>query len=270
MRWTAALLCVLAACGPEPTQTLDDAVRAFDAGRYAESLRVAKDVQSRTQDLASRQQAAYLIGCASMELSRPGEARDAFALAARSQDPVVAGRALAKQGTLAVEDARWSEAASAFSAAASKLTGADADRARELAREAAAKAAEPKSGGARPAPTSTPAPPKPAAGADTPDADDAPPPIPAPVALPPVEADASWTVAAGVFGSETAARQRATNIAGEARRAGLPKPRVLSVPAQDRKVWVVEVGTFADKAKAEAARRKITTGDTAVVRSRAK
>ncbi|MFM8872300.1 MAG: hypothetical protein ACKOJI_02900, partial [Phycisphaerales bacterium] len=148
MRWTAALLCVLAACGPEPTQTLDDTVRAFDAGRYAESLRVAKDVQSRTQDLASRQQAAYLIGCASMELSRPGESRDAFALAARSQDPVVAGRALAKQGTLAVEDARWSEAASAFSAAASKLTGADADRARELAREAAAKAAEPKSGGA--------------------------------------------------------------------------------------------------------------------------
>ena len=248
MRWTAALLCVLAACGPEPTQTLDDAVRAFDAGRYAESLRVAKDVQARTQDLASRQQAAYLIGCASMELSRPGEARDAFALAARSQDPVVAGRALAKQGTLAVEDARWSEAASAFSAAASKLTGADADRARELAREAAAKAAEPKSGDARPAP----------------------PPIPAPVALPPVASDAPWTVAAGVFGSETAARQRATNIAGEARRAGLPKPRVLSVPAQDRKVWVVEVGTFADKAKAEAARRKITTGDTAVVRSRAK
>ncbi|MFM8784136.1 MAG: hypothetical protein ACKOFI_03065, partial [Phycisphaerales bacterium] len=243
MRWTAALLCVLAACGPEPTQTLDDAVRAFDAGRYAESLRVAKDVQARTQDLASRQQAAYLIGCASMELSRPGEARDAFALAARSQDPVVAGRALAKQGTLAVEDARWSEAASAFSAAASKLTGADADRARELAREAAAKAAEPKSGDARPAP----------------------PPIPAPVALPPVEADAPWTDAAGVFGSEPAARQRATNIAGEARRAGLPKPRVLSVPAQDRKVWVVEVGTFADQAKAEAARRKITPGDTAVV-----
>ena len=244
MRWTAALLCVLAACGPEPTQTLDDAVRAFDAGRYAESLRVAKDVQARTQDLASRQQAAYLIGCASMELSRPGEARDAFALAARSQDPVVAGRALAKQGTLAVEDARWSEAASAFSAAASKLTGADADKARELAREAAAKAAEPKSGGARPSP--------------------------APVALPPVAADAPWTIAAGVFGSETAARQRATNIAGEARRAGLLKPRVLPVPAQDRKVWVVEVGTFADKAKAEAARKKITTGDTAVVRSRAK
>lgn len=259
---------MLAACGPEPTQTLDDAVRAFDAGRYAESLRVAKDVQARTQDLASRQQAAYLIGCASMELSRPGEARDAFALAARSQDPVVAGRALAKQGTLAVEDARWSEAASAFSAAASKLTGADADKARELAREAAAKAAEPKSGGVRPVPA--PAPANPAAGAGTPDADDAPPPIPAPVALPPVAADAPWTVAAGVFGSETAARQRATNIAGEARRAGLPKPRVLQVPAQDRKVWVVEVGTFADKAKAEAARRKITTGDTAVVRSRAK
>jgi hypothetical protein len=270
VRWTAALLCVLAACGPEPTRTLDDAVRAYDAGRYAESLRVAKEVQAQTQDLASRQQAAYLIGCASMELSRPGEARDAFALAARSQDPVVAGRALAKQGALAVEDGRWSEAASAFSAAATKLTGADADKARVLAREAAAKAAEPKSGGARPSPAQAPTPPKPAAGTEAPGADDEPPPIPAPVALPPVADDAPWTVAAGVFGSETAARQRATNIAGEARRAGLPKPRVLPVPAQDRKVWVVEVGTFADKAKAEAARKKITTGDTAVVRSRAK
>ena len=245
-------------------------MRAYDAGRYAESLRVAKEVQAQTQDLASRQQAAYLVGCASMELSRPGEARDAFALAARSQDPVVAGRALAKQGALAVEDGRWSEAASAFSAAASKLTGADAEKARELAREAAAKAAEPKSGGARPSPAQAPAPPKPAAGTDAPGADDESPPIPAPVALPPVADDAPWTVAAGVFGSETAARQRATNIAGEARRAGLAKPRVLQVPAQDRKVWVVEVGTFADKAKAEAARKKITTGDTAVVRSRAK
>lgn len=268
MRWTAALLCMLAACGPEPTQTLDDAVRAYDAGRYAESLRVAKDVQARTQDLASRQQAAYLIGCASMELSRPGEARDAFALAARSQDPVVSGRALAKQGALAVEDGRWSEAASAFSAAASKLTGPDGDTARALAREAAAKAAEPKPDPARPAPPS-PAPPAPRP--DDPDVeDDPPPPIPAPVSLPQGAPDAPWTVAAGVFSSETAARQRATNIAGEARRAGLPKPRVLAVPAQDRKVWVVEVGTFADKAKAEAARKKITTGDTAVVRSRAK
>ncbi len=245
-------------------------MRAYDAGRYAESLRVAKEVQAQTQDLASRQQAAYLIGCASMELSRPAEARDAFALAARSQDPVVAGRALAKQGALAVEDGRWSEAARAFAAAASTLTGADADKARELAREAAAKAAEPKSGGARLSPAQAPAPPKPAAGTDAPGADDESPPIPAPVALPPVADDAPWTVAAGVFGSETAARQRATNIAGEARRAGLPKPRVLPVPAQDRKVWVVEVGTFADKAKAEAARKKITTGDTAVVRSRTK
>ena len=267
MRWTAALLCVLSACGPEPTQTLDDAVRAYDAGRYAESLRVAKDVQARTQDLASRQQAAYVVGCASMELSRPGEARDAFALAARSQDPVVSGRALAKQGALAVEDGRWSEAASAFSAAASKLNGPDGDKARTLAREAAAKAAEPKPGPARPAPA-PPAPPTPRPA--EPDADDDPPPIPAPVSLPQGSPDAPWTVAAGVFSSETAARQRATNIAGEARRAGLPKPRVLAVPAQDRKVWVVEVGTFADKAKAEAARKKITTGDTAVVRSRAK
>jgi cell division septation protein DedD len=137
-----------------------------------------------------------------------------------------------------------------------------------LAREAAAKAAEPKPDPARPAPPS-PAPPAPRP--DDPDVeDDPPPPIPAPVSLPQGAPDAPWTVAAGVFSSETAARQRATNIAGEARRAGLPKPRVLAVPAQDRKVWVVEVGTFADKAKAEAARKKITTGDTAVVRSRAK
>jgi cell division protein FtsN len=43
---------------------------------------------------------------------------------------------------------------------------------------------------------------------------------------------------------------------------------VLAVSSPDRRVWIVEVGSFTDRAKAEAARRKIATSDAQVVRSR--
>jgi cell division protein FtsN len=58
------------------------------------------------------------------------------------------------------------------------------------------------------------------------------------------------------------------NIAKMAKAAGLPTPKVLAVSSPDRRVWIVEVGSFTDRAKAEAARRKIATSDAQVVRSR--
>ena len=91
--------------------------------------------------------------------------------------------------------------------------------------------------------------------------------VPAPTVTP-AEPDAPWTVAAGAFGSETAARQRATNLAKEAKRAGLPTPRVLAVTSPGKRVWIVEIGSFPDRAQAESARKKFATQDAAVVRSR--
>ena len=43
----------------QQTTTLDDALRAYDAKRYAESLRMSKDIQGNATDPLTRQQAAY-------------------------------------------------------------------------------------------------------------------------------------------------------------------------------------------------------------------
>ena len=277
------LLLAAAGCETQQTASLDDAVRAYDAKRYAESLRIAKEVQSGSQDTGVRQQAAYVAGQSATELNKRDEARDSFAIAARSADPVVAGRALAGQAALAVEDKRWSDAAGAYAAAAAKLTGGEAELARAQGLKAAAKADEqrrasvarpPVAPAPAPAPVPAPAPaPAPAGGtaptANATDDGDADAPSARGGLLPPPPESAPWTIAAGAFGTETAARQRATNLSKEAKRAGLPTPRVFAIASPDRKVWIVEIGSFDDRSKADAARKKISVGDAAVAHSRA-
>ena len=253
----------------QQTTTLDDALRAYDAKRYAESLRISKDIQGNATDPLTRQQAAYMAGRSASELSKNREARDAFAVASRSADPELAGRALAMQAAIAVEEKRWNDAASSYAAAASKLTGREAQIAREHAQQADAKANESRlpprpattlAMAAPAAPTAPTAPTIPAAKPAT---------NPGPVAvLPAVDDDAPWTISAGAYSSETAARQRATNLAREAKRAGLQTPRVLAVSSPSKRVWIVEIGTFDQREQGEAARRKFATKDTAVVRSR--
>ena len=253
----------------QQTTTLDDALRAYDAKRYAESLRISKDIQGNATDPLTRQQAAYMVGRSASELSKNREARDAFSVAARSSDPQLAGRALAMQAAIAVDEKRWSDAASSYSAAASKLSGQEAQIARERAQRADAKANESRLpprpatavAMAEPAAPSVPAAPKLPAARPATDPD--------PVAvLPAVDDDAPWTISAGAYSSETAARQRATNLAREAKRAGLPTPRVLAVSCPSKRVWIVEIGTFNQREQGEAARKKFATKDTAVVRSR--
>lgn len=275
VRLTMAVLAValLQACGPEkPAASLDDALRAYEAGRYAEALRASVDVRTGSTDAATRAQASYVEGCAAQELGRRDQARDAFAVAARSTDPIVAGRSMVMQANMAVAAERWSEAERLYMAAAGKLRGRDAELAREQARDAAGRAVA----AARPA---TP-PPQPPAQGPAEAAGDAtalrPSPEPAEDApddrkaqlLPEPDDDAPWTISAGVFGTESAAQARAANIAKMAKAAKLPTPKVLAVSSPERRVWVVEVGSFTDRAKAEAARKKIATGDAQVVRSR--
>lgn len=270
---TAQVLCAAAlvagGCQQETTANLDDALRAYDAKRYAECLRISKDVQSQSTDQALRQQAAYMVGRSANELNKAEEARSAFAIAARSNDPVVAGRALAMQGAMAVEDDRWADAASSYTAAASKLTGPEQAQAREQAKDAAAKAAEVR----RLATTPRAAANMVSAPGNQPDNQPInPPEPPAPagttVGLAPAADTSPWTIAAGVFSTETAARQRATTLAKEAKRAGLPTPRVFPMQAAGKRVWIVEIGTFTDRAPADAARKKISTADAVVAHSR--
>lgn len=270
---TAQILCTAAlvagGCQQETTANLDDALRAYDAKRYAECLRISKDVQSQSTDQALRQQAAYMVGRSANELNKDEEARSAFAIAARSNDPVVAGRALAMQGAMAVEDDRWADAASSYTAAASKLTGPEQTQAREQASDAAAKAAEVRKLAATPRPAANSAPASGNQPADAPGSPLVPPaPVDTAVVLAPAPDSSPWTIAAGVFSTETAARQRATTLAKEAKRAGLPTPRVFPMQTAGKRLWIVEVGTFSDRAPADAARKKISTADAVVAHSR--
>ena len=264
----AALAAALAACGPQkPTTTIDDALRAYDAGRYAEALRASTEVRTSSTDAALRAQASYVEGCAAQELGRRDQAREAFSVSARSNDPIVAGRSMVMQANMAVAEERWTEAERLYSAAAGKLRGRDAELAREQAQDAAGRA----KAALRPPPAPVPAPaPRPAPTPEpAPDpADDEPEPAAKAPLLPEADDDAPWTISAGVFSTETAARTRATNIAKMAKAAKLPTPRVLAVSSPERRVWVVEVGSFAERAKADAALKKIATGDAQVVRSR--
>lgn len=242
---TAAGLLV-AACGPESTTTdLDRAMQALDANRYDESARLAKAAQTGSSDMRVRQEAALVAGCAEYELGRWDDAKASLAVAAKSADARVSGRAMAMQAAVAVNQQRWDDAARLYGQAADRLVGADAAHAREQAADARQMAEAAR----RPA---TPAAPAPGTAANAGTA-----PAPAPDA-------GRWTVVAGTFTSETAARQRATTIADEAKRAGFATPKVLPSSAGGRRVWIVEVGIFDTKAKAEAAKKKIPVTDAAV------
>lgn len=255
-RLPAALLALLAAaCEPQRTTTLDDALRAYEGGRYQEALRLSRDIQSKATDSAERQQAAYVAGCSAQELRQKDEARAAFAVAARSGDPVVAGRALVMQGNMAAEEKRWSDAEALYSQAAGKLRGRDSELAREQARDAAAQAA------AARRPTQAPAPPSPPGGGAVPAPAPAPVPPPAPAPAP----AGPWTIKTGAFSNETGAQQHARNIAKAAKAAGLKSPRVRPVPGPSGKLWVVEVGEFATKAEAEQKVKRLGVGSTQVV-----
>jgi hypothetical protein len=255
----------------QQTTTLDDALRAYDAKRYAESLRISKDIQGNATDPLTRQQAAYMVGRSASELSKNREARDAFSVAARSSDPQLAGRALAMQAAIAVDEKRWSDAASSYSAAASKLSGQEAQIARERAQRADAKANEsrlpPRPATAIEVATAAPQPPA-APKTTTPRAPQVAP-APAPVAVTAVADDGTpWTIRAGTFSSRVAAQQHASGLAKEAKRAGLPTPRVLLAKSDDKpQKWIVEIGSFDQREQGEAARKKFATRDTIVVRT---
>lgn len=254
----AAFALACTACEPQKATTLDDALRAYDGGRYQDALRLSRDVQSKSTDAAERQQAAYVAGCAAQELNQDEEARKSFAVAARSADPVVSGRALVMQANMAAEAKRWGEAETLYSQAAGKLRGRDAQLAREQARDAAAQSAA-----ANRAASTAPVP-APAPGGTSPNPGPAGPTAGTP-APPAAEPAGPFTIKTGAFSNETGAQQHARNIAKAVKAAGLKPPKVRAVATASGKLWVVEVGEFATKAEAEQKVKRLGVGSTQVV-----
>lgn len=248
---TALMLPLLAAgCEATPTQQYTDALAAWDARQYTRALADAQGAQiaaERAQDTEVREKAAYLAGLAAFQLGRMDDASRSFAPVTRSKDATLAGKANAMLGAIALEQSRWADAASLYTTAAGALTGKDAEEARTLARSAQDRAAGTRRLAGTPhASTSE----RPAQAATTPAARASSPPSSTTNA-------GALTIVAGTYTSEVAARQRASTLAEATKRAGLATARVVPASAPDRRVWIVEIGSFPSRAAADAAMKKL-------------
>ncbi|MBL9141144.1 MAG: SPOR domain-containing protein [Phycisphaerae bacterium] len=249
---------LLAGCESTASQQYTEALDAWDARQYARALagaREAQDAAERARDIEVRDKAAYLAGLASYQLGRLDDASKRLATAAESEDKQLAGKATAMLGAVALEQSRWSDAAALYTRAGDMLSGQEAVEARALARNAQERAQGVRPGSTASVPAATPA----ATPAAAPSA-------PAPTTRP-AASSGTLTIVAGTYTSEVAARQRAGTLAAAAKSAGLAAPRVVPTSAPDRRVWLVEVGSFTDRAKAEAALKKLPATGCVVAQS---
>lgn len=248
-RMTAGLICallLLAGCQstPTPAAQFDQALQAWNEHQYArafETARAAQESAVKANNTALRDRSAYLAGLAAFKMDRLDDASRSFVTARTSADRDVRGKATAMMGAIALEQGRWEDAATLWSQAAELLTGTDAEHARQSAQAARAHARS------APAASTSGAPSTSVRRAASPEKQ------PGPAASTPT----SLTIVAGTYSSEVAARQRAAMLTEPARRYGLTPPQVVQGSAPDRQVWIVEIGSFTNRAKAEEAIRKL-------------
>ena len=293
----AAALAALAGCPSDSTApTLASATSRYDEGQYERALREGEAVVSRGP-ASDRPQADLIAGMAAFQLDRFDQAERHFLAAERSGEPAIRGRARVMLANIRLEQGRTSDAASLFESGASDLTGADADKARRyasLAREGQLGTGEPETTVAEsraPAapgkpPSQSPAPAAPTKVAAAPTskaaaAPKAPAPSPSrppraatapPAAAPPAAAPASiasasslFTVRAGAYTTEAAARRRMKALAADIRRAKSPEPYIAPVATKDGDtLYAVRIGTFKSRADAESLLKKLARKDLAV------
>jgi tetratricopeptide (TPR) repeat protein len=248
---------LLGACASAHTAEYNDALTSWNARQYAKALTTARSAQDSAQkagDAEVRDKSAYLAGLAAYQLGRMDDASRSFSSVATSSDAELAGNATAMQGAVALEQGRWSDAAVLYTKAAGMLKGKNAEEARALATAAEERARGRRSDSAAPAravasgtakesaQSSTSA--KNSTGGSAGSGRSS-------------TTAAQLTIVAGTFSSEVAARQRAGTLAEAAKRAGLSPPKVVPASAPGKRVWIVEVGVFTDRAKAEAALKKL-------------
>lgn len=290
----AAALAALAGCPSDSTApTLASATSRYDEGQYERALSEGEAVVSRGP-AADRAQAELIAGMAAFQLDRFDQAERLFLAAERSGAPAIRGRARVMLANIRLEQGRIDDAASLFESGAADLTGADADKARRyasLAREGqlgtgqpeqdavqvrapAAPASSPSQPSALPAPTKVAAAPAPkvAAGPSAPSS--APPAArttevaTAPRAAVPrsaASASSHFTVRAGAYTTEAAARRRMKALAADIRRAKSPEPHIAPVATKDGDtLYAVRIGTFKSRAEAESLLKRLARKDLAV------
>jgi septal ring-binding cell division protein DamX len=261
------LLAPLAAC-QSPQQRLEEAHRAYAVDDWSKAYAEADAAQRELQPPA-RQEAAYLAGMAAFRQDRLAEARVRFTVAEESTDRELSGKAKAMMGHLLEKQGDFAAAAGKYEEAAQRLTGDAAEKARAEAADARAKVTpaasvevasapseddeetvvQPRQTPAKPrAAPKKPAPKAPAkqAAKDTGKKSDAKP------------SGKGHTIQCGAYPQESQARKRAKDISDEAKRAGLPAPKVTRVTGRDgKRLWIVSVGSFPTREAAKKALAKL-------------
>ena len=286
----AAALAALAGCPTDSTApTLASATGRYDAGQYERALSEGEAVAARGPS-AERPQAELVAGMAAFQLDRFDAAERHFLAAERAGDPGIRGRARVMLANIRLEQGRTDDAAALFESGAADLSGPDAEKARRYASMArdgqlgtgthgAAPAAAAVT--ARPASAASPPVPKVAAGP----ARGASPPTAAPARADPAErpkaqsvpraaattaaaepaAPGVFTVRAGAYTSDAAARRRVKALAADVRRAKCPEPHIATVTTKDGDtLYAVRIGTFRSRAEAEALLKRLARKDLAV------
>ncbi|MCE9620098.1 MAG: SPOR domain-containing protein [Planctomycetes bacterium] len=121
-----------AACQTTHPDRLDPAIASYESKNWQQSLDQASEVQKDSSGTV-RDQAAFLAGLSAYQLGNYDEAQSRFQVSEQSGDAQTAGESKVMLGDLMVHRSRYPEAANYYDAAAGKLSGESAQRARDLA-----------------------------------------------------------------------------------------------------------------------------------------
>ena len=274
----------LAAC-QNATQRLDTAHQAYDQKDWAKALSEADAARNELKP-PQRERAALLAGLSAFNQDNFPVARERFAISETSAESDVAGKSKLMLGHILDQERSYTAAAVKYDQAATLLKGEEASTARALAEAARANANPVVAQAATPAeadlpedtviaPRSTPARKAPASkpsSSDRAKAAGSKPATPAAKAgksgkdessrkedaSKPAASGKGHTIQCGAYPQESQAKKRAKDISDEAKRAGLPAPKVTRVTGRDgKRLWIVSVGNFPSREAAKKAMAKL-------------
>lgn len=233
-----------------PGVSSDDPASLYRAGRYASAFEAAKSRASRATG-AEKERLSLIAGMSAAAMDRNTDAILWLKPLTSSSDAEVAGRASAGVGLIEAEEGRHASAVPYLSAAAEKLSGDEAAKARfYLGESQAASGKSLEANASYRAAASAASDPK----------------------LRRLANDrlslTAFTLQLGSFRDAAKARQVATAATTRTRSAGLPAPRVVTKSLPDgRSVFAVQVGVYREMSKAQADKARLG-GDAVVTRTR--
>ncbi|MBL9148257.1 MAG: SPOR domain-containing protein [Phycisphaerae bacterium] len=244
---------------------LDRSVAAYDKDDFATARKEAESAAESAKNTKDADDAAYMAGMSAFRMGDYDDAVRWLTEASRSANAWTAGQAGVMLGNAQLKQSKPRDAAKSFAAAAQKLSGDDARKARIAAANAYKEAGDSRAadeqfrlanvpttvvvdGGAG---TSRPTPPasNPSPGAGAPAAPSGP-----------------YVLQAGAFRDRAKAQSRASELRVAAVRAGLGEPRVATKRGSDgATLYVVQMGGFPDRRSADGAAAKLGQSGVVVI-----